>query len=224
MRLTIFAATGGIGRQLLEQAIGRGHRVTAVVRSPQALGAATSTVRAVQADLSKPDPGALAAAIAGADAVLSGLGPRSRREHGIVSRGTRAIVDAMTETGVRRIVVVSVAGIITIPTPGRPHPPKRDPGAGPLLRYLLNPISHLVLGNHYRDVALMEDQLRSSGIDFTAVGVPVLSDQPFTGNYRTARDQSVPGGLKISRADAAHYMLSVLEDPETVRQSIGIGY
>ena len=35
MKLTIFAATGGIGRQILEQAVDAGHDVTAVVRNPR---------------------------------------------------------------------------------------------------------------------------------------------------------------------------------------------
>lgn len=221
MKLTIFAATGGVGRHVLEQAVAAGHDVTAVVRNPKAL---SRPVRTVTADLAAPGPVALQAAVAGADAVLSGLGPRSNAERGIASAGTRAIVDAMTATGVRRVVVVSVAGILTIPTPGRPNPPKRDPGAGLLLRYLVNPLSNLVYGKHYADVALMEDILRGSGLDWTAVGVPVLTDKPPTGSYRAAYGQSVRGGLRISRADAAQFMLGALDQPETIGQSIAIAY
>ena len=56
MQITIFAATGGIGRLALEQAVDAGHQVTAVVRNPKAL---TRPVPAVTADLSDPDPEAL---------------------------------------------------------------------------------------------------------------------------------------------------------------------
>ena len=73
MKLTIFAATGGIGRQALEQAVAAGHDVTAVVRNPKKL---SREVRVVTADLAAPDPAALQSAVEGADAVLSGLGPR----------------------------------------------------------------------------------------------------------------------------------------------------
>src|SRR5262249_3847640 len=89
MKLTIFAATGGIGRQLLAQAIAAGHDVTAVARSPEALGPAR--VRVVKADLTAADPDALRAAVEGADAVLSGLGPRAKADAGVAARGTRAI-------------------------------------------------------------------------------------------------------------------------------------
>src|SRR5215813_6477101 len=75
MKLTIVGATGGIGRLLLEQAVAAGHEVTAVVRNPANL---TRPIRAVKVDLSQPDRVALESAMAGADAVLSGLGPRSR--------------------------------------------------------------------------------------------------------------------------------------------------
>src|SRR4029453_9217700 len=108
MKVTIFAATGGIGRQLVEQALAAGHEVTAVVRDPKKL---SRKVRIITADLVAPDPAAIESAIYGADAVLSGLGPRPLSEAGIASRGTRSIVDAMLATEVRRIVVVSAAPI-----------------------------------------------------------------------------------------------------------------
>lgn len=44
MKLTVFAATGGIGRQLLKQAIAGGHDVTAVVRNPGKLTQDVHTV------------------------------------------------------------------------------------------------------------------------------------------------------------------------------------
>src|ERR1700737_2583598 len=104
MKLTIFAATGGIGRHVLEQAVAAGNDVTAVVRDPKKLSEQVrEKVRTVTADLASPDLGTLKSAVAGADAVLSGLGPRSLSEAGITSRGTRAIVEAMKATDARRI-------------------------------------------------------------------------------------------------------------------------
>ncbi|HEX4620778.1 MAG TPA: NAD(P)H-binding protein, partial [Myxococcaceae bacterium] len=96
MKLTLFAATGGIGRQILEQALDAGHQVTAVVRNPKKLSRET---RVVEADLSVADPASLAPAVAGADGVLSALGPWTRAEVGVATRGTRVIVEAMRATG-----------------------------------------------------------------------------------------------------------------------------
>ena len=132
MKLTIFAATGGIGRQLLEQAVAAGHDVTAVVRSPEKLSG--EAVRVVKADLAAPDPAALESAVRGADAVLSGLGPRSNpmpgSRHGARGRSWRRCRNTrpphrrgQRRTGRHRA------------SPGRPKPPRHDPGDGFFMRH-----------------------------------------------------------------------------------------
>jgi putative NADH-flavin reductase len=219
MKITIFAATGRVGGHVLEQAIAAGHDVTVVVRNPASL---PSGVRAVTADMTSPDPAALESAISGADAVISALGPRSKADAGVTAQGTRAILQAMKATGVRRIVVVSAAPVGTTPSPGRPQPPKHDPGDGFFMRHLFSPMIKRVLGYVYADLAKMEDALRDSGVDWTIVRPPKLTDKPLTGSYRTAYGQNIKGGTTISRADVAHLMLHSLEQPETVHQVIGI--
>ena len=196
MKLTVFAATGRIGRQLLDQALTAGHDVTAVVRNPATLAA---EVRAVTADLTTAGPAVLEPAVAGADAVLSGLGPRSRADAGVASRGTLAIVEAMRATGVRRVVVVSAAPVATVASPGRPDPPRQDPGDGLVTRRVLMPLLLATLREVYRDLALMEDALRDSTLDWTVVRPPRLTDGPLTGTYRTALGRNLRGGLLVSR-------------------------
>ena len=219
MKLTIFAATGGIGQQLLEQAVAAGHDVTAVVRNPAKL---TREVRAIKADLTAPDRAVLESAVNGADAVLSGLGPSSRAAAGIAAQGTRAIVRAMEATGVRRIVVVSGAPISTVPSPARPKVPRHDPGDGFFMRHLFAPLGKLALRKVFADLAEMEDVLRGSGLDWTSVRPPRLTGKPMTGAYRTAYGQNLRGGFLVSRADVAHLMLRVIDQPETIKQTIGI--
>jgi putative NADH-flavin reductase len=225
MKLTIFAATGGIGRHLLEQAVSAGHDVTAVARNPRNLPRQDARVRVVTADLTAADPAVLASAVDGADAVLSGLGPRNpRTEAGIASRGTRDIVAAMQATGARRIVVVSAAPVGTVPSPGRPNPPKHDPGDGFFMRHLGAPLAGAMFRAHYADLALMEDILRDSGLDWTISRPPKLTDKPLTGIYRTAYGQNIRSGFSVSRADVAHHMLRVLDQPEAIKQTIGMAY
>ena len=219
MKLTIVAATGGIGRQILQQAVAAGHDVTAVVRNPAKI---TADVRVVQADLSDPNPVTLAAAMEGAHAVLSGLGGHSRADEDVAAGGTQAIVTAMKAAGTRRIIVVSAAPIGTVPSPGRPHPPKCDPGDGLLMRHLLGPVIKAVLRGHYADLARMEDVLRGSGLDWTVVRPPRLTNKPATGRYRTAVGQNVRGGALISRADVAGFMLGLAARPETAGQVMAI--
>lgn len=219
MKLTIVAATGGVGRELLEQALDAGHDVTAVVRNPSKL---SRQVRAVTTDLTAPAPAALESAVAGADAVLSGLGPHSSSDAGIASRGTRAIVAAMRATGVRRIVAISAAPVSTVASPGRPNPPRYDPGDGFFMRHLFSPFAKAQFRKVYADLALMEDILADSGLDWTVVRPPQLTSKPLTGTYRTAYGQNIRGGWSAPRADVAHLMLRVLGQPETIHQTIGI--
>jgi len=219
VNLTIVGATGGIGRQLLEQAIRAGHTVKAVVRHPPA---GWNGVRAFATDLMNPDAATLQAAIQDADAVLSGLGARSASDVGVATRGTRAIVQAMRSVGLTRIIVVSAAPIGTIASRARPNPPRYDPGDGVFMRHVLAPLTKALLRRHYSDLARMEDVLQESGTDWTIVRPPRLTDGPVTGRYRTAFGRNLRRGLFVSRADVAHFMLHAIDTPETVRTVIGI--
>jgi len=154
--------------------------------------------------------------------VLSGLGPHSNADAGIAAQGTLAIVAAMKITGVRRIVAVSAAPVSTVPTPGRPHPPKHDPGDGFYMRHLFSHVASAMFGKVYADLARMEDILAGSGLDWTVVRPPQLTGKPLTGTYRTAYGQNIRGGRSVPRADVAHLMLAVLGRPGTIHQAIGI--
>ncbi|MCD5352068.1 NAD(P)-dependent oxidoreductase [Kineosporia mesophila] len=220
--LVIVAATGGIGRHILTQALDAGHDVTAVVRNPDALRG--TAARVVRADLTAPDPDVLLDAVAGTDAVLSGLGARTGREAGVASRGTRAIVAAMATARVRRIVVVSAASVGTVPSPLRPDPPRFNPGDGPMTRLVFAPVAKALFRPHYADLAIMEDLLRSSALDWTVSRPPRLLNRPLHATYRTATDINVRGGTFISRADVAHHMLAMLDDPATIGHAVGVAY
>lgn len=221
MKLTVFGAGGGVGRHLLAQSLAQGHDVTAVVRDPARLDGLPVRVVPV-ADLTTAEAADLRPAVEGADAVLSALGPPNNAAAGVASRGTEVILAAMEAAGARRLVVVSAAPVGTTPSPGRPHPPRHDPGDGPFLRYVVYPLVKAALRPQYLDLAVMEDAVRDSGLDWTVVRPVQLTDKPMTGAYRTAVGQNVPGGRYVSRADVAHAMLAALGRPETVRQVIGM--
>ncbi|MGW4647036.1 NAD(P)-dependent oxidoreductase [Kitasatospora sp. NPDC004289] len=219
MRITVFAATGGIGRLVLEQAVAAGHEVTAAVRRPE--GLASSGARVVGVDLAAPGA-ELLEAVAGADAVLSALGARGKGDIGVAERGTRAIAGAMRGEGVRRLLVVSAGPIGTVPSPERPHPPRHDPGDDLLTRRLLAPLVKAALRERYADLARMEDVVRASGLDWTVVRPPRLTDRPLTGRYRTALDRNVRGGTSVSRADVAHCMLDLVGSGESVGRTVAV--
>ena len=92
------------------------------------------------------------------------------------------------------------------------------------MRNLLTPVGKAVLRERYADLALMEDLLRASDLDWTIFRPPRLTNGPLTGKYRTAFGQNLRGGPLISRADVAHAMLAAVGQPETIGQEIGIAY
>ena len=219
MRLSIVAATGGIGRHLLRQALEAGHDVTAIARSPEKI---TDPVRTAFADLAQPDLPALTEAIRDSDAILSALGARTKVESGVAWRGTTALVEAAWETKTRRLIVVSAAPMGTFPSPERPHPPKHDPGDGFFMRHLGAPFAKTMFRTHYEDLARLEDVVRDSGLDWTISRPPKLTDGPLTRHYRTAIDRNIRGGFSISRADVADQMLACVTQPETIGHTIGM--
>jgi putative NADH-flavin reductase len=108
-----------------------------------------------------------------------------------------------------------------VPSPGRPNPPRHDPGDG-FHAAPVQPVDQGRAPQALRRPPLTEDILHDSGLDWTVVRPPRLTDKPLTGTYRTAHGQNLRRGLLISRADVAHHMLHVLDQPETIKQVIGI--
>ena len=90
------------------------------------------------------------------------------------------------------------------------------------MRHLLTPVTKAILRRHYADLATMEDAVRDSGLDWTIVRPPRLTDKPLTGRYRTAYGENLRRGLTVSRADVAQLMLRVLDQPAAVKQTVGI--
>jgi len=105
LRLFILCATGGIGRELVDQALYRRHRVTAFVRSPQKL-APREGLTVIQGDVLNAE--AVAAALAGHQVVLSAIGPPGPGRTTIVRDSAQATVEAMRATGTLRLLIAGV--------------------------------------------------------------------------------------------------------------------
>jgi uncharacterized protein YbjT (DUF2867 family) len=212
MRLTVFGATGGIGGHVVRQALDAGHKVTAVVRDPARFGVTHPALEVVTVP-GLTDPDVLRPVVDGSDVAISGVGPRGRKDGPVASSATRGILRALEAGGVGRFVAVSAA----------PVGPVAD-GDSFVNRRILLPFISALLRDLYADLAAMEDEIRRSGPEWTVVRPPKLVNTPLTGRYRTVVGGNVPRGYRISRADTAHAMLAVLDDPATVRRAVGVAY
>lgn len=210
MKLVIFGATGGTGAHVVRQACDAGHDVTAVVRDPARLTVDDPNLTVVRAE--RIVSSAISAHLAGQDAVISSIGSREGRVPTTVYSDSAAeIIAAMRESGVRRLVVVSNSGMHIEPTDG------------PVSRLVVKPILGRVLRHSYTDARRMEELVRTSGLAWTIVRPPMLTDGRHTGKYRSALNHNVRGGIRISRADLADQLLRCLADDRTAGASVAVG-
>lgn len=217
MRVTVIGASGGIGREVVRQGQDAGHEVTAVVRDSPRSGAAITEWERVPAGggarvqvavVDSLSGAALAGAVGGRDAVVSALGPPGRSSDPTVnSRGVRAAVEAMRETGVARIVAVSAAPLFP---------------DGPLVyRTVARPLLWAAFRAHYEDLVRMERELSDSGLDWTTVRPPKLTNRDGRGSPRLSWD-APPRGAAVARADVATAIIDILADPATIGHTLGV--
>jgi putative NADH-flavin reductase len=203
LKILVFGATGPTGRQVVTQALSRGHSVTAFVRNPQALSIDDKRLRVVTGDTTRDEPN-VAEAVRGQDVVVSALGRRTtfKSDH-LIERSMRTIVPSMERAGVRRLVLVSACGV------GESH---RDAPLIPRIMY------RLLLGDIFADKKAAEDYVRSSNLDWTFVYPVMLTDGPLTGKYRAGERLEMHGMPKVSRADVAHFSLTEAEKGDFIRK------
>lgn len=196
-RLLILGATGGTGQQVLVQALEAGHEVTAFARSAATIPVQHALLRRVTGSVTD-EGSALADAVRGQDAVISALGRgMSFKSAGLIQRCVPPILAAMQHHGVRRLIFTSAIGVgDTI----------RDVPLFPRI------IFRSLLSDIYADKAVGEDLIRRSDLDWTIVQPSQLTNGPLTRKYRVGEHLQLRGIPNISRADAAHFILTQLDD------------
>ena len=221
MRLAIFGPTGGTGRRLVERAIAEGHDVTAFVRNPRRLTARHERLRIVVGDAFDPD--SVREAVAGNEAVICVLGSRKPSNplfphrpgdpHGVTSAGSENITAAMKEHGLRRFVCQSAWGV---------GESKQDPDlAGAFFMKVLVPP---LLRDEYAEKEAQEKLLRESDLEWIIVRPMILTNGPWTNEYRVGLDLKPGRRPYISRADVADFLMRQLTDDTFVRKTPAIGY
>lgn len=208
MRLLVIGATGGTGKQLVQQALAQGHQVTALVRTPAKLEIAHARLRVLRGDVL--DEASIETAMLGQDAVLSALGHTVfYKPTTILSEGTRNIMRAMKSCEVRRFVCESSLGVGD--TVWR---------LGLLASLLFVP---LILPFYLRDRLRQEELITRSKSEWIIVRPSVLTNAPATGCYRHGLQiGNYLLGNRVSRADVADFMLKQLHDDTYLGMAVGI--
>lgn len=201
--IALFGGTGKTGRRVMDRALAAGHEVRALVRDPSRLTVAAPHLVVFQGDVL--DPGPVERTIRGSDAVLSLFGHVKGSPQRLQTEGTRIIVEAMMQDGVKRLVTLSGGGLRA--PQDRPRLPDR------IIRVLLRVLAGHVLSDAEGHLAVLQD----SDLDWTVVRGPRLTEQPGTGSYRVGW-AGVNASTRISRDDLADFLLTQVEDRRFVRQ------
>jgi len=207
MKIAIFGATGSVGRLAVKQALEQGHTVTALVRDPEKVETRHENLSLIKGDvLNSPD---VEQAVQGQDAVLCILG--AGRKGTIRSMGTKNIIAAMKQIGVKRLICQSSLGV-----------GDSRGNLNFLWKYIM---FGLLLRAAYADHVQQEEYVMKSGLDWTIIRPAAFTDGPRTGVYRhgfSANAESLT--LKISRADVADFLLKQLNDDTYLRKTPGLSY
>jgi putative NADH-flavin reductase len=211
--LLIIGANGGIGRHAVDQALSAGHQVTALVRNPAKLPLIHPNLKIVRADITQPL--SFLNLFTGHDVIISAIGVSggfSDPPTTLYSQGASNILYEMKQSGIRRAFFISASAVET----------------NPLLPFFVRLASKYIiqklLANMYADLRLMEKLVKESELDWTIVRPPQLTDSKLTGKYRIAVNRFLKNGLKISRADTAHCMLSNIQSEDMFKSVVEIGY
>jgi putative NADH-flavin reductase len=200
MKLTVFGATGGVGREVVTHALDAGQHVTADVRNPGKLDLTDPNLTVIAGELTDRD--AVQRAVRGADAVISALGPSlDRKATGMpLVDGTRTILDAMAAEGVERYI-----GIAT--------PSLRDPRDTPsLLGRIVPIIGRTLLPRAYRELLAMSQLVIESSLNWTIARFTRPTNGTPTGTIRAGYLGKGHIRASITRADIATFLLDQTTD------------
>lgn len=208
--IAVLGANGGIGKRVVLKALDEGHHVTAILRTTAKLNIRHANLTVVQGDVNEPE--CLIKELKGLHSVISAIGKNSFKKTTLYSKGNGNVLWAMNEAGINRVFFISAAGLDINPT----H--------SPLVKFVTRLILQPLLRNMYADLREMERVVKESGVDYTIVRPPRLTNNPETGKYRIEIDHPLANGKKISRADVAHFIVSNLVNESIYKATVEIGY
>jgi uncharacterized protein len=203
MKIALIGATGMIGKRILEEALARGHEVTAIVRDPSRVKIENERLNVVIGNIF--DEESIARAVRGHDLVISAFGPKAGEEQTLME-ATRSLMNGVKKSGVSRLLSVGGAGSLEV-----------APGVQlvdtPEFPDFIKPIALA-----HRDA--LEIYRQETELNWTNVS-PAAFIEPGerTGTYRTGIDQLVVNEKGESRISAEDYAVAMLDEVENSRFS-----
>jgi putative NADH-flavin reductase len=209
MIITVFGATGKVGKYIVQMALASGNKVRAFGRNMEGLideDLRNENFTAIKGYVFSQDE--VFDAIKGCDVVLSALGGAADSVDKTRSLGIRNIITQMEKAGVKKIIAVGSSGVL------------EDEDFG----YLFNNPKYPDL---YKSVAMEHfkayEYLKTSDLDWTFVCCPDIKDKDATGKYVTNADYPpYPNLFTITAGNVALFMLDELKRNKYVKKRVGI--
>lgn len=112
--IILIGASGFVGSAILEEALNRGHKVTALVRNPEKIQVKNENLTVLAVDAT--DVEALSKVVAGKDAVISAYNPGwgNPRLYEEILENYPKIIEGVKKAGVQRLLVVGGAGVLYV--------------------------------------------------------------------------------------------------------------
>jgi putative NADH-flavin reductase len=213
MKIALIGATGFVGAAILQEALNRGHEVTAIVRNPEKLQVHPK-LHPQKGNVYLEDD--VARLVAGHNAVISAFNPGWSNPdiYDEQVNGTRAIINGVKKAGIKRLLFVGGAGSLEV----RPGVQSVDLPGFPA---------------EYKQGALATREAlallrQESGLEwsFLSPSADVFPGQR-TGTFRLGTDQllkDAKGQSRISVQDYAMAMIDEVEKPNHIQQRFTVGY
>ncbi len=213
MKVAIIGASGQIGAFIRDEALARGHHVTAIVRHPEKITVPDPLLTVVKADILKDKVDGL---VKGHDAVISAYNPGwdNPNIYDDEIEGYKRIIGGVKKSGIKRLLVVGGAGTLEV----APGVRVLDTASFP------EQVKKGVLAT----AEVLSMLRKEEELEWTFLSPPAsIAPGKRTGHYRLGKDQLLKnkeGESKISTQDYAVAILDELERPQHIRERFTVAY
>jgi len=208
-KIALFGGSGQTGQEFLNHALQKGYSLKALVRTPSKLSQQSEHLEVIPGDVLNYND--VEKTVAGTDIVVSLFGHVKGSPEWLQTQGTEHIIRAMKQEGLERIISLSGGGL----------PFEKDQPKFPdkMIRFIMKIAVPKVL----KDAERHAEVLKASGLKWTIVRGPRLTNDPEKGEYRVGW-VGVNASTKVGRADLANFILKEVEQEKYNEQMPFVSY
>jgi putative NADH-flavin reductase len=213
MKILLLGATGRTGKQIIVEAIKRGHSITAIVRDPSKLkDYQISIIKGTPYDLETVEQ-----AIPGCEAVINTLNISRKTDNpwarltapkDLISRSASNAISAMKKAGLKRYIAISTIGAGS------------SWRNAPVILKLIVSTSNLKYA--FRDHGTQESMLQNSDMDYTICRAPMLTNEMNIKGVVAVKEDEIPPRPVLSRNAAANFFINIIENNNNIKQTVNL--